>query len=292
MRWTCVSCSTMTPSTSARGWSRPDRCGRRSDGATTTARPSICWSRSTPTSIAGRRRPSASPPPASGSITTTPATTRTPPTRASTRCGAARSPATPPAGPPSCASRSRSSGSTSAARRSGGSTSSGACRRTTRKCSGRWCPGRRTGGRRCSATCTASTASGRAGGSSCCPTSPAPRPCSARATRSIPSRRRPISTGGSASTLKIGLGSNLTLEATVNPDFGQVEADPAEVNLSAVETFFDERRPFFLEGSRSALRLRQQLLLLTPHRRRPARPARQAISSISRARRRFSERPS
>jgi hypothetical protein len=50
--------------------------------------------------------------------------------------------------------------------------------------------------------------------------------------------------------VKMGLGSNLTLEATVNPDFGQIEADPAEVNLSAFETFFDERRPFFLEGSR------------------------------------------
>ena len=48
---------------------------------------------------------------------------------------------------------------------------------------------------------------------------------------------------------KVGLGSNLTLEATVNPDFGQVEADPAEVNLSAFETFFEERRPFFVEGS-------------------------------------------
>ena len=48
---------------------------------------------------------------------------------------------------------------------------------------------------------------------------------------------------------KMGLGPNLTLEATVNPDFGQVEADPAEVNLSAFETFFGERRPFFVEGS-------------------------------------------
>ncbi len=48
---------------------------------------------------------------------------------------------------------------------------------------------------------------------------------------------------------KVGLGSNLTLEATVNPDFGQVEADPAEVNLSAFETFFEERRPFFTEGA-------------------------------------------
>lgn len=49
--------------------------------------------------------------------------------------------------------------------------------------------------------------------------------------------------------LKMGLGPNLTLDVTVNPDFGQVEADPAEVNLSAFETFFDERRPFFTEGA-------------------------------------------
>lgn len=49
--------------------------------------------------------------------------------------------------------------------------------------------------------------------------------------------------------LRMGVGPNLTLEATVNPDFGQVEADPAEVNLSAFETFFSEKRPFFLEGS-------------------------------------------
>ena len=49
--------------------------------------------------------------------------------------------------------------------------------------------------------------------------------------------------------LKYGIGAGLTLTATVNPDFGQVEADPAVVNLSAFETFFPERRPFFLEGS-------------------------------------------
>jgi hypothetical protein len=48
---------------------------------------------------------------------------------------------------------------------------------------------------------------------------------------------------------RIGLGSNLTLNATVNPDFGQVEVDPAVVNLSDVETFFNEKRPFFVEGS-------------------------------------------
>ncbi len=48
--------------------------------------------------------------------------------------------------------------------------------------------------------------------------------------------------------VKMGLGPNLTLDATINPDFGQVEADPAEVNLSAFETFNRERRPFFSEG--------------------------------------------
>ncbi len=48
--------------------------------------------------------------------------------------------------------------------------------------------------------------------------------------------------------LKYGLTSNLTLDATFNPDFGQVEADPAFVNLSAFEQFFEERRPFFIEG--------------------------------------------
>ena len=48
--------------------------------------------------------------------------------------------------------------------------------------------------------------------------------------------------------LKVGLGPSLTLDATINPDFGQVEADPAEVNLSAFETVFPERRPFFVEG--------------------------------------------
>ena len=49
--------------------------------------------------------------------------------------------------------------------------------------------------------------------------------------------------------LKYGLGSNLTLDVTFNPDFGQIEADPAEVNLTVFETIFSERRPFFLEGN-------------------------------------------
>ena len=49
--------------------------------------------------------------------------------------------------------------------------------------------------------------------------------------------------------IKYGITSNITVDATVNPDFGQVEADPAVVNLSAFETFFQERRPFFIEGT-------------------------------------------
>ena len=48
--------------------------------------------------------------------------------------------------------------------------------------------------------------------------------------------------------VKYGLGSAFTLSATINPDFGQVEADPSQVNLSANELFFAEKRPFFIEG--------------------------------------------
>jgi hypothetical protein len=54
--------------------------------------------------------------------------------------------------------------------------------------------------------------------------------------------------GTMGADLKYGLTSNLTLDATINPDFGQVEADPAQLNLTTFETFFQERRPFFLEG--------------------------------------------
>lgn len=47
---------------------------------------------------------------------------------------------------------------------------------------------------------------------------------------------------------KAGITNDLTLDFTINPDFGQVEADPSEVNLSAFETYFSEKRPFFVEG--------------------------------------------
>ena len=49
--------------------------------------------------------------------------------------------------------------------------------------------------------------------------------------------------------LKYGLKSNLTLDLSLNPDFGQVEVDPAEVNLSVFETYYSEKRPFFIEGA-------------------------------------------
>ncbi len=59
-------------------------------------------------------------------------------------------------------------------------------------------------------------------------------------------RGQDLSAGGD---LKFGITPNITLDATVNPDFGQVEADPAVLNLSAFETFYAEKRPFFVEGT-------------------------------------------
>jgi hypothetical protein len=56
-------------------------------------------------------------------------------------------------------------------------------------------------------------------------------------------------TGNAGADLKYGLTGNLTLDLTVNPDFGQAEVDPAEINLSAFETYYDEKRTFFIEGS-------------------------------------------
>lgn len=50
--------------------------------------------------------------------------------------------------------------------------------------------------------------------------------------------------------VRIGLGGQFTLDATINPDFGQVEADPAVINLSAFEQYYEERRPFFVEDAR------------------------------------------
>jgi hypothetical protein len=59
-------------------------------------------------------------------------------------------------------------------------------------------------------------------------------------------RQQDLTVGGD---LKYLVASNLKLDATVNPDFGQVEADPGVLNLSAFETFFREQRPFFVQGA-------------------------------------------
>ena len=56
---------------------------------------------------------------------------------------------------------------------------------------------------------------------------------------------RSLDVGGD---IKIGITSNITLDATINPDFGQVESDPAVLNLTVYETFLEEKRPFFVEG--------------------------------------------
>ncbi len=72
--------------------------------------------------------------------------------------------------------------------------------------------------------------------------------------------REPVGTDGASADIrkswrgnagldaKIGLTSNITADLTLNPDFGQVEADPSVMNLTAFETFFEEKRPFFVEG--------------------------------------------
>jgi hypothetical protein len=75
----------------------------------------------------------------------------------------------------------------------------------------------------------------------------------AQATLAPEEAGNPFATGSRGRLLggldgKIGLTSDLTLDLTINPDFGQVEADPSVVNLSAYETFFQEKRPFFTEG--------------------------------------------
>jgi hypothetical protein len=55
--------------------------------------------------------------------------------------------------------------------------------------------------------------------------------------------------GGMGADIRYGITSGVSLNATINPDFGQVEADPARLNLTAFEDFFPERRPFFVEGA-------------------------------------------
>ena len=107
--------------------------------------------------------------------------------------------------------------------------------------------------------------------------------------------RQDLRVGGDVKSL---LTSNLTLDATINPDFGQVEVDPATVNLSAFETFFEEKRPFFVAGSgifnfgSAELLLLQQLqldrvVLLAAH--RPAPQGASIAYDAGRVRRRAGE---
>ncbi|MGQ0639672.1 MAG: DUF5916 domain-containing protein [Gemmatimonadaceae bacterium] len=80
-------------------------------------------------------------------------------------------------------------------------------------------------------------------------------PYVAAKTQNIAAQRDDPFNSGSVNSARIGLdikyslSSNLTLDATINPDFGQVEVDPAVVNLTAFETSFPERRPFFVASS-------------------------------------------
>jgi len=69
------------------------------------------------------------------------------------------------------------------------------------------------------------------------------------ADRANPFNDGTVGSMGAGVDLKYGLTSGLTLDATLNPDFGQVEVDPAVVNLTAYETYYEERRPFFVEGA-------------------------------------------
>lgn len=78
---------------------------------------------------------------------------------------------------------------------------------------------------------------------------PAPTRNSAEVDLDDPFYQRSDATFGAGADLKYRLTSNVTLDAAINPDFGQVELDPAVVNLTAFETRFEEKRPFFVEGA-------------------------------------------
>lgn len=78
--------------------------------------------------------------------------------------------------------------------------------------------------------------------------------------------------------MRMGLGTSATLSATVNPDFGQVEQDPAVLNLSVFETFFPEKRPFFTEDSRTFV-LQYGVMPMFHSRRIGQRPGRFALQA-------------
>ncbi len=83
--------------------------------------------------------------------------------------------------------------------------------------------------------------------------------------------------GSAGLDARLGIGSASTLSATINPDFGQVEQDPAVLNLTIFETFFPEKRPFFLEDSRTFVPPSNQLFQLFYSRRIGERPQQFAL---------------
>ena len=99
---------------------------------------------------------------------------------------------------------------------------------------------------RTTAPSTASPACTRRGSSRSCPTSP--RGIYLRYNQDPGVLNGTQLYGNIGADLKVGLTPALTLDATINPDFGQVEADQVVLNLSTFEVFFPEKRPFFLEG--------------------------------------------
>ena len=212
-------------------------------------RPSTCRSSSIRTSIAARRTCLASPRLASGWITTTPPTTKTMRTRSSTRCGRLERQSAQTVGAPSYGSPSRSSASTIRLNVCGVSTRSVGGPISTKKTTGLLSAVPERGW---------SSRFGELRGIE--GVQPRQRlevlPYVA-ASSSINSDRdldNPFESAANLSgrvgtDVKIGIGSNFTLDATFNPDFGQIEADPAEVNLSVFESTFSERRPFFIEGN-------------------------------------------
>ena len=155
------------------------------------------------------------------------------------------------AGPPRCASRTRSSASRATARRRGGCSSGASSTGSTSRTCGR------SGG----ATRAAGPAYfGHLEGIVVDRPAAAARAAAVRrlerASSSTPTPGDPYSNTrdmklSAGADIKYNLTSNLTLDATINPDFGQVEVDPATLNLSAFETFYEEKRPFFV-ANRSA----------------------------------------
>ena len=227
----------------------PDQVAHRAtacSAATARCRPTASGSTSTAGATASARSTSRSTPPAccpTASTSTTPATRPT-----GTPCGKRRSPTPATATPSSSASRCRRCASRRCRCRTGASRSGASSTRARRPTTGRSTRAAPAPTCRCSA-----------GWTNLVGLDPRHRhraaPVRAR-TRRPPLRRRRRDAGPKAGRRRGSVGldaklhvtNELTLDVALNPDFGQVEADAVILNLSTFETFFPEKRPFFLEG--------------------------------------------